>query len=148
MAIFVVLLAVSAFFLSRHIRRDPARARRVWDDVRREARDSFPRPMRPMALACLAAVVGMIVLNHGRWSSVVLALATLAFVAFGLAWLREFRYLINLTDDVFPGRNDKLIWGILLIVLPPVGVWLFRSYRMAHWPEAKAAKASGFDEYF
>ena len=64
-----------------------------------------------------------------------------ALILFARAWVREFAYLMRLGDDAFPGRNDKLIWAILLIVLPPVGVWLFRAYREAHWPEAKPAKA-------
>jgi len=67
---------------------------------------------------------------------VMLAVAA-AFVLFARAWVREFTTLMRLGDDVFPGRNDKLIWSILLIVLPPVGVWLFGTYREAHWPEAK-----------
>ncbi len=72
---------------------------------------------------------------------VVLALALLAAVVlFARAWLREFTYLMRLRDDAFPGHNDKLIWAILLIVLPPVGAWLFQTYREAHWPEAKPSK--------
>ena len=68
-----------------------------------------------------------------------------AFVLFARAWLREFTYLMRLSDDAFPGQNDKLIWGILLIVLPPVGTWLFQNYREVHWPEAKPASGKQFD---
>ncbi len=50
-------------------------------------------------------------------------------------WRDEFLFLMGLHDDDFPGRNDKLIWVFLLLVLAPVGVWLFRSYRMARWPQ-------------
>ena len=72
-----------------------------------------------------------------------------ALVLFGKAWLREFTYLMRLGDDAFPGHNDKLIWAILLIVLPPVGAWLFQTYREAHWPEAKPPRARGdaFDAF-
>jgi hypothetical protein len=60
-----------------------------------------------------------------------------------VAWLREFSFLMRLGDDAFPGRFDKPIWAALLILLPPVGVLTFWSYRKAHWPEAKAqAKAT------
>jgi hypothetical protein len=77
---------------------------------------------------------------------VVLALAVVAAVVlFARAWLREFTYLMRLRDDAFPGHNDKLIWAILLIVLPPVGAWLFQTYREAHWPEAKSSKGEAFD---
>ncbi len=53
------------------------------------------------------------------------------------SWLKEFRFLMNLRDDAFQGHNDKLIWAILMIVLPPVGVGVFRSYRLQRWPAAK-----------
>ena len=76
----------------------------------------------------------------------VLTLALLAaFVLFARAWLKEFTYLMRLSDDAFPGRNDKLIWAILLIVLAPVGTWLFQNYREAHWPEPKASKGQMYD---
>jgi hypothetical protein len=76
----------------------------------------------------------------------VLVLAVLAAVVlFARAWLREFTYLMKLHDEAFPGRNDKLIWAMLLIVLPPVGAWLFQTYREAHWPEAKSNKGDAFD---
>jgi len=77
---------------------------------------------------------------------VVVALAVVvALVLFAKAWLREFTYLMRLRDDAFPGHNDKLIWAMLLIVLPPVGAWLFQTYREAHWPEAKPSKGEAFD---
>ena len=68
-----------------------------------------------------------------------------AVVLFARAWLREFTYLMKLHDEAFPGHNDKLIWAMLLIVLPPVGAWLFQTYREAHWPEAKSNKGDAFD---
>jgi hypothetical protein len=61
---------------------------------------------------------------------------------FARAWVREFYYLMRLADEVFPGHNDKLIWAILLIVAPPVGFLLFRSYRRAHWADAKPGSAT------
>jgi hypothetical protein len=77
---------------------------------------------------------------------VVLVLAVLAaLVLYARAWLREFTYLMKLRDDVFPGHNDKLIWAIVLIVLQPLGAWLFQTYREAHWPEAKSSKGEAFD---
>ena len=74
-----------------------------------------------------------------------LAVVLAALFLFGRAWVREFGYLMRLDDDAFPGRNDKLIWAMLLIVLPPVGAWMFGSYREAHWPEAKPGRADAFD---
>lgn len=79
---------------------------------------------------------------------VVLGLAFVAaFVLFAKAWLKEFTFLMRLRDDAFPGHNDKLIWAMLLIVLAPVGTWLFQNYREAHWPEAKPRKGDAFDAY-
>jgi hypothetical protein len=77
---------------------------------------------------------------------VVLTLAVVAALfLFARAWLKEFTYLMRLGDDAFPGHNDKLIWAILLIVMPPVGAWLFQTYREAHWPEVKPTRADAFD---
>ena len=93
----------------------------------------------------LLVVVGIMVLPL---MPLVLTLALLAaFVLFARAWLKEFTYLMRLGDDAFPGHNDKLIWAILLIVLPPVGAWLFQTYREAHWPEAKPGKGEAYDAF-
>jgi hypothetical protein len=57
-------------------------------------------------------------------------------VAFFLrAWRSEFLFLMGLRDDDFPGRYDKLIWSVVLTAFAPVGLWFFRSYHLAHWPE-------------
>lgn len=77
-----------------------------------------------------------------REASFLLFLAALILVAFFLwAWQREFLFLMGLRDDAFPGRYDKLIWTFLLIVMAPVGLWFFRSYRLMHWPEPKTENA-------
>jgi hypothetical protein len=62
-----------------------------------------------------------------------LILGGLALIA--RAWRHEFVFLMSLRDDEFPGRRDKLVWVALMIFLPPVGIWAFRGYREAHWPE-------------
>jgi hypothetical protein len=64
-----------------------------------------------------------------------LSLAVLAW--FVRVWCDEFVFLMGLRDEELPGRNDKLIWSVMLLILPPISVWLFRSYRVAHWPEPK-----------
>ncbi|MCA1685275.1 MAG: hypothetical protein LC745_04705, partial [Planctomycetia bacterium] len=55
-------------------------------------------------------------------------------VVFAHAWLREFSFLMDLTDKDFPGRYDKPIWAFVLIATGPVGLWLFHAHRAAHWP--------------
>ncbi len=56
-------------------------------------------------------------------------------VAFAVAWVREFQFLMALRDEDLPGRFDKPIWAFVLIALAPAGLFLFRSHRLAHWPE-------------
>ena len=56
-------------------------------------------------------------------------------VGFTVAWVREFLFLMALRDEDLPGRFDKPIWAAVLIVLAPLGLFLFRSHRLAHWPE-------------
>jgi hypothetical protein len=90
-------------------------------------------------------VVAIVVLPLMPLLLTLLFLAALAL--FAKAWLKEFTFLMRLRDDDFPGHNDKLIWAILLIVLAPVGTWLFQNYREAHWPEAKPSKGDAFDAY-
>jgi hypothetical protein len=53
------------------------------------------------------------------------------------SWRNEFIYLMGRGDGDFPGRNDKLIWAIVLLFFAPVGLWLFRAHRLTHWPEAE-----------
>jgi len=70
----------------------------------------------------------------------ILALGVL--VGFARTWCNEFGFLMGLRDDEFPGRNDKLIWAVVLLALAPFGVWFFRSYRLAHWPGPKFVTVS------
>ncbi len=85
----------------------------------------------------LLAVVALVLLP--MMPAVLLLAGAAALVLFVRAWVAEFTTLMRLGDDAFPGGNDKLIWAVLLIVLPPVGVWMFGTYRESRWPEAKPA---------
>jgi hypothetical protein len=64
-------------------------------------------------------------------------------IEFAVSWVREFRFLMALRDDDLPGRFDKPIWAALLIALPPLGLFLFRSHRLAHWPEPQPKPRPG-----
>jgi len=55
-------------------------------------------------------------------------------------WRDEFIFLMGLRDNDFPGRNDKLIWVLVLLVFASVSAWLFRSYRLAHLPEPERSR--------
>jgi hypothetical protein len=76
----------------------------------------------------------------------IVAAAVAVVVLFARNWLREFSFLMGVDDSAFPGHHDKLIWALLLIVLPPVGVYLFRAHRRAYWPESETKSAAVADE--
>ena len=80
----------------------------------------------------VAALVAAVLLD----AMVLVAAAIAAFV--GL-WMYEIYALMQAGDDAFPGRFDKVLWLALMLVAPPVGVLLFRSYREAHWAAEKPA---------
>jgi len=94
-------------------------------------------PFLPWVVCGLAAIVAGLLAETGA-ASVVVGGVLLVL----MAWLHEFAFLMRQGDDAFPGRFDKLIWAFLMIVLPPVGVLAFWSYRRAHWPLAKPSPAS------
>jgi hypothetical protein len=96
--------------------------------------------LREVKLWHIAAAIGLTALvfaaftsRDGEFFFFLLVLGTLALIA--RAWRHEFLFLMSLRDDELPGRHDKLAWFALLVVLPPVGLWTFRAYREAHWPE-------------
>jgi len=101
------------------------------------------------AAATVAAFLMLLVVvansTHGpmREINVMGLLALVVLGVFVNAWRREVLFLMSLRDHDFPGRFDKPIWATLLIGLAPVGFWLFRSYRLAHWAEAKPETIRG-----
>lgn len=77
--------------------------------------------------------------HHGQGLLLALVVTALVLLAIMLqAWRHEVHFLMSLRDEDFPGHDDKLVWAAFLILMPPVGLWLFRSYRQAHWPEPEA----------
>ena len=61
---------------------------------------------------------------------------------FFVTWRNEFCRLMLRREDDFPGRWDKLGWFLMLTITAPAGVWLFRSFRKARWPETSVPKPS------
>jgi hypothetical protein len=103
-----------------------------------------PRAWRFNLWHLLAAVIATALLVHAFLgppteervlSLVVLCLWVLGW--FVRSWCNEFVFLMSRRDEEFPGRNDKVIWAIALLLFAPVSVWLFRSFRLAHWPATK-----------
>jgi hypothetical protein len=89
-------------------------------------------------LAVLAALFASTTAPAGP----IVLVALVVIVLFAREWVREWLFLMNLSDDHLPGRFDKPIWAALLVFLPPVGTWLFRAYRLRRWPEVAAKPAS------
>jgi len=92
-----------------------------------------------MGAAIFAALL-LLVFESGPSEERLLAITLLAvwiLAWFVRTWCNEFVYLMGVRDEDLPGRHDKLIWVALLLAFAPVGVWLFRSYRLAHWPAPK-----------
>ena len=105
---------------------------------------AIPAPLRAAFVLALALMAFWLM---AAALPLVIALAVVAVVVlFARDWLREFSFLMGVDDSAFPGHHDKLIWALLLIVLPPVGVYLFRAHRRAYWPESETKSAAVADE--
>ena len=39
---------------------------------------------------------------------------------------------MQVPDSAFPGRSDKLVWALLLVLLPPIGAPLFWAFRRGY----------------
>lgn len=89
-----------------------------------------PGPIRAtalgvMALLLMAAALPLLLL----WGAVI------DIGLFVMAWVGEFSFLMR-RGDAFAGRTERLIWAVLLIALPPLGLFLFRAHRLLYWPES------------
>jgi hypothetical protein len=106
--------------------------------LRRLGRDLWPLRLTLWQLMSVVAVAAFLILalEKGYMFAVVLVVVSIFVLAwFVRAWTHEFVFLMGLLDTDLPARNDKLIWAFLLLSFPPITTWLFRSYRVAHWPE-------------
>ncbi|GIW87894.1 MAG: hypothetical protein KatS3mg108_2218 [Isosphaeraceae bacterium] len=115
------------------------RARMGWDRTRSFAtgrieawRDASPWQIAALVALGLLALVLLLPLALAA----VLVLLVAGLIVF---WIGEFVGLMRLPDEAFPGRHDKLVWSILMIVLPPVGAIAFWIYRrrdpLLGWPD-------------
>lgn len=105
--------------------------------------EGFPR-IRLGQIAGIVAVVAWffgLVSAPGAWQAELYAFWTVVglVLLFCGVWKRELRLLMARGDEEFPGRFDKLTWTLLLTLAAPAGVWLFRSYRKARWPDPSMA---------
>ena len=113
------------------------------------ARDQFAeaiRQVRPVHLA-LVGISALVLLLAIAIGDGFFALAMLG-VGLGLLllWAREFAILMRASDEEFPGRFDKPIWALAVLLLPPIGAAAFWAFRRAHWAEAKPRPRSGLND--
>lgn len=103
----------------------------------------FPRLQIRQVLGIVLVVAWSLALFAGTGQEEIQLLATvvLLLIAFGGMWLNEFRLLMSRRDDEFPGKYDKLVWSLALVIFAPAGVWLFRFYRQSRRPANAAADA-------
>jgi hypothetical protein len=101
-------------------------------------RSLWPLRLTLWQMMCVVAVAAFLILVFEKQLEIPLAFWAISVIVlawFVRAWSHEFVFLMGLRDDDLPGRHDKLIWAFLLFVFAPIATWLFRSYRLAHWPE-------------
>lgn len=119
----------------------------------RKIRPTFPEgSIGTVASAGASATTGVAVILIGGLAAslfheapltgLVLLLAV-GLAMFAWAWVREFVHLMGVADDSFPGRHDKVLWVVLMVLLPPIGVAAFSIFRRVYWaaekPEGRAA---------
>jgi hypothetical protein len=70
--------------------------------------------------------------------------AVIIIAAFALAifWCYQFVLLMMMEDDLFPGRGDKLIWGLCFFIVAPLApivflLWRKTTLQIKTQPEAK-----------
>jgi hypothetical protein len=108
------------------------------DGLRRIRRALWPFQLnlwQMMTGVALAALLLMVFELAYERILIITLISLLVLAWFVRNWRNEFVFLMGLRDSDFPGRNDKLIWAVLLVAFAPFSVWFFRSYRLAHWPE-------------
>ena len=60
-------------------------------------------------------------------------LAVLAAVCLAILWAGQLLELMRMTDSDFPGRHDKVLWFVLLLVSGPLGAlifWCWKDHRV------------------
>ena len=112
-----------------------------WEVLRRSRRRLWPLQINLWQMMTGVAVAALVLVTFewGYGDVSIFILGSLFVLAWFIRnWCNEFVFLMGLRDDDFPGRNDKLIWAVVLLAFPPLSVWFFRSYRLAHWPTPRS----------
>lgn len=88
-------------------------------------------PVRPVVVGIMSLILLSMLTSGLRLPFLILLSLGLAMV---VCWGREFLLLMQIPDNVFPGRFDKLVWALAIVFVPFLGVPTFWFFRKAHWP--------------
>ncbi len=67
-------------------------------------------------------------------------------IALALFWVGEFARLMRTSETDFPGRHDRLVWIIVMVVLLPIGALAFWTFRRSHWENQSRFRPYGKPE--
>jgi hypothetical protein len=126
----IVGIAAACFLLGRHSRY----VREQIDSALASEKNSF---FWILVKVLLIVLVVAALATHAPPQLLVLA----ALGVLVVLWYREFAGLMDMREETFPGRHDKIVWAVFLIALPPVGAPVFWFYRQSRWAEAKRVQA-------
>jgi hypothetical protein len=103
---------------------------------RLNASNALPHGLSRTAYLVVAAVLilGLMVLPPHDVLFPGLVVAAGLLLMYLRMWVREFLFLMGLSDEDFPGRFDKAIWATVMVAFGPLGLWTFHRYRAAQWP--------------
>ena len=99
----------------------------------RTARPWTPRQWRfkfnhfQIVIAVFAYFLAIVKAGPGQEGFLILVAAVAILALFLRLWIREFRRLLALPESAFRSSSGRTTWMILLIVLAPIGLWMFRS---------------------
>ena len=63
------------------------------------------------------------------------SLTLMVILALAFFWVSEFARLMRTTELDFPGRHDRWIWILVMIILLPLGAAAFWTFRHSHWAD-------------
>jgi len=68
---------------------------------------------------------------------VIIAILALWLIAF---WFAQVLDIVNRSDDDFPERNDRVVWLLIVLLVPVVGAILYASRRVRAVESSEALK--------
>jgi hypothetical protein len=111
-------------------------ARRAWARV-----EAWATRTPPWKVALAFAAAGLALALLFPMIGALLVLALIGGVAWG--WLSEFAILMRTPPSAFPGRHDRWLWSVVMIVFAPVAWLAFRMYRQGESRGASAWTSGG-----